>query len=43
MRNRFNILDETGFLTFQRWGNSQLGPPYDGVVSPNDRIVPHMQ
>jgi pimeloyl-ACP methyl ester carboxylesterase len=31
---------DPNWLTFQRWGNSQLDPPYDGVVSPNDGIVP---
>ena len=31
---------DQNWLTFQRWGNSQLDPPYDGVVSPNDGIVP---
>ncbi|MEP6576271.1 MAG: hypothetical protein ABJB85_07585 [Nitrososphaerota archaeon] len=31
---------DQNWLTFQRWGNSQLDPPYDGTVSPNDGIVP---
>jgi pimeloyl-ACP methyl ester carboxylesterase len=31
---------DPNWLTFQRWGNSQLDPPYDGIVSPNDGIVP---
>lgn len=31
---------DPNWLAFQRWGNSQLDPPYDGVVSPNDGIVP---
>ena len=30
---------DQNWLTFQRWGNSQLDPPFDGVVSPNDGIV----
>ena len=30
---------DPNWLTFQIWGNSQLDPPYDGVVSPNDGIA----
>ena len=31
---------DPSWLTFQRWGNSQLDPPYDGIVNPNDGIAP---
>jgi hypothetical protein len=28
------------WLAFQRWGNSLLDPPFDGIHNPNDGIVP---
>ena len=31
---------DQNWLIFQGWGNSQLDPPFDGIINPNDGIVP---